>query len=378
MSTASTAQSLRAAFDAVEPLTIGVEEEVMLLDGETLQLAPRAGELLAALGGDPRFKLELPAAHIELLTPATASVPAAIGHLAGARRDLQRAAAGLGLRVAGAGAHPFSAPSGLLNRGTHFDAMRDGFGAVAGLQLVCGLHVHVAVGGANATIAVHDMLRGHLPELAAQAACAPFYIGRDSGLASVRPRIASLLPRQGMPPALGNIDGFARELEWGARAGALPHGRRWWWELRPHATYGTLEVRVCDTQATLAETAAMTATIHALVAALRERHLAGERAHPPPGWRLDENRWSACRDGVAGAMADPVTGVLEPTRDRLERLLTAIRPHGERLGCARRLDDARAMLATGGPAGIHRALAAEHGLRGLVACLAALFHPQRD
>ncbi len=80
--------------------------------------------------------------------------------------------------------------------------------------------------------------------------------------------------------------------------------RRWWWELRPHPTFGTLEIRVCDTQATLAETGALAATIHALVAWLRERHLAGERAETIPSWRIDENRWSACRHGVAGTMAD--------------------------------------------------------------------------
>jgi carboxylate-amine ligase len=95
MSMSMTSLALRAAFDAAESLTIGVEEEVMLLDGETLQLAPRAGELLAALAGDPRFKLELPAAHVELVTPAGASVPDAIAHLAAARRDLHREAGAL-------------------------------------------------------------------------------------------------------------------------------------------------------------------------------------------------------------------------------------------------------------------------------------------
>jgi carboxylate-amine ligase len=373
MSISLTSPALRAAFDAAESLTIGVEEEVMLLDAETLQLAPRAGELLAALAGDPRFKLEMPAAHVELVTPAEASVPDAIAHLAAARRDLQRAAGTLGLLAIGAGAHPFSAPIGTLNDGPRYDTVRNRYGIMAHVQQICGLHVHVAVGGADATIAVHDMLRAHLPDLAALAAAAPFYAGLDTGLASVRPKISALLPRQGVPPALGDIDGFARELAWGMRAGVMPDARRWWWELRPHPSFGTLEVRVCDAQATTAETAALAATIHALVAALRERCCTGERAAPVPAWRIDENRWSACRDGITGTMADPLTGDCESTRERLRRLLADLLPHAERLGCASALLDAGRPLATDGAAGIHRELVARHGLSGLVMALSGRF-----
>jgi carboxylate-amine ligase len=373
MSASVTARSVGAAFDAAQPLTIGVEEEVMLLDGDTLALAPRSAELLASLSGDPRFKLELPAAHVELMLPATASVAEAMAYLGAARRDLDCVAREHGLRVIGAGAHPFSAPIGELNEGSRYDALRERYGTVAGVQQVCGLHVHVAVGGADATIAVHDMLRAYLPEIAALAAAAPFYAARDSGLASVRPKIMGLLPRQGVPPALGDIDGFARELEWGARSGAVPEARRWWWELRPHPTFGTLEVRVCDTQATIEDTAALAATIHALIAALRDRHLAGERAATVAGWRIDENRWSASQHGVAGTMANLQTGEPELTCERLERLIAGLLGHAERLGCVTELLGAQRLLKTGGAACVHRALAAEHGLRGLVAALSMRF-----
>ena len=372
MAILTTAQALSAAFDAATPLTIGLEEEVMLVDGQTLLPAPRAAELLAALGGDPRFKLELPAAQLELLTPASASVAEAAACLRSARRDLQRAAGAFGLRVLSAGAHP-AALGGPLNGGPRFEELRNEFGAVVDAQQICGLHVHVAVGGAEATIAVHDMLRAHLPELAALAAAAPFHGGIDTGLASVRPKVADLLPRQGIPPALGDIAGFARELEWGTQAGVVPEARRWWWELRPHPSFGTLEVRVCDAQGAVAESAALAAVVHALVAALRERHLAGERAEPVPSWRIAENRWSACRRGVGGAMADLSSGEPQPTRLRLERLLDELYPFAESLGCARPLADARRRLTGGGVPAEHRALAADRGLPGLVAALCDRF-----
>ncbi len=346
----------------------------MLLDADTLELAPRAPELLRALDGDARYKPELPAAQIELLTPPVATAAEAARHLGEARRDLAAAAAPLGLLVAGAGAHPFAPPLGRLSDGVRYDSAQQEYGIVAAAQLVFGLHVHVAVGGADATIAVHDALRAHLPELAALAAAAPYYGGLDTGLASVRPEICGLLPRQGVPPALGSIEAFAAELSWGAAAG-MRDPRRWWWELRPHHVYGTLEVRVCDAQPDARGAGALAGVVHALVADLAARHDAGELGPPVPGWRIAENRWSACRHGLAGRMADPRTGASTPTAERVGVLLEDLTGAARRVGCEGALDDARAILAGGGEAARQREVGAERGARGLTAWLAERFVP---
>ncbi|HEX8104625.1 MAG TPA: glutamate-cysteine ligase family protein, partial [Solirubrobacteraceae bacterium] len=220
--------ALRAPFDAPgrTDLTVGLEEELMLLDAETLDLAPRAPELLATLAGDPRFKAEMPAAQIELVSAPATTVAAAAAVLAGARADLLAAGAGRTL-AAGAGTHPFAAAEGVLNEGPRYERIQAEYGAVARRQLVFGLHVHVAVTGADRALAVHDALRGHLPLLAALAANAPFHAGRDTGLASMRPKISEQLPRQGVPPALGSFDAYAAELGWGAAAGAVAEPRLW-------------------------------------------------------------------------------------------------------------------------------------------------------
>ena len=139
-----TAAELRTAFDAPEPLTLGLEEELMLLDRETLDLLPRAAEVIDA-AGDDRFKLELPAAQLELSLPPERSVPAAAAALAAARRDLIAAAEPIG-RLATAGVHPFAAVLGELNSGERYDLTRDEYGDIARSQLVCALQVHVAVG----------------------------------------------------------------------------------------------------------------------------------------------------------------------------------------------------------------------------------------
>jgi carboxylate-amine ligase len=366
-------RALRQSFERDAALTVGIEEELMLLDADTLELAPRGPELLAVLDRDPRFKLELPAAQFELITPPVATVADAAWHLRDARRHLAAAAGRLDLRVAGAGAHPFSAPLGPLNGGSRYDDTRAEYGIVAETQLMLGLHVHVAVGGADAAIAVHDALRAHLPELAALAAAAPYYAGRDTGLASVRPEILVLLPRQGVPPALESVEGFAAALAWGAAAGSVPEPRRWWWELRPHPGYGTLEVRVCDTQPDARAAAALAAVVHALVGDLTARHDAGDLPPPAVGWRIAENRWSACRWGLTGDMADLDSGRREPTAERVARLLEGLRESARRLGCAAELADARALLQAGGAAARQRAVGADRGARGLTAWLADRF-----
>jgi carboxylate-amine ligase len=367
------AEALRAPFERHTASTIGLEEELMLLDPDTLALAPRAPEALEAVAGDARFKLEMPAAQFELLTPPCATVADAAAELAAARRDLAAALAGR-LRLAAAGTHPFSSGRGPLNRLERYAAIEAEYGEVAHRQLVFGLHVHVAVPGADRALAVYNALRSHLPDIAALAANAPFYEGRDTGMASVRPKLSELLPRQGVPPAIASWDAFAQALRWGAASGRVPEPARWWWELRLHPVYGTLEVRVPDAQAEAADAAAVGALVHALVARLAARHDAGEPLPAAPTWRIAENRWSACRFGLDARLADLETGELQPARERLAELIEDVEGEGRRLGCAGELRRARSLAEANG-AVRQRALAAEHGLEGLVARLADAFAP---
>jgi carboxylate-amine ligase len=336
------ARSLRTAFDADRTLTVGVEEELMLLAPETLDLAPCAPAVLARLVGDVRYKPELPAAQLEIVGRPAATVPEAAAELLRARRDLARAAEGLA-RPAGAGVHPFASGIGVVSPGERYEQITAELGSVARRQLVFGLHVHVAVSGADCALAVYNALREELPALAALAGASPFYEGRDTRLASVRPELSGLLPRQGIPPAFADFEAYARALAWRGARGAFVDAR-WWWEARLHPVHGTLEVRVPDTQATVGETAAVAAVVHALVATLVDRHDAGDLPAPAETWRIAENRWSACRHGVAGPWVDVRSGAATTIRRHAETLLDDLRPAAERLGCAAQLDAARTSL----------------------------------
>ena len=365
------AERLREVLDQPGELTVGIEEELMVLDPASFDLAPRAAELLAALDYDPRFKPELPAAQIELVTTPAGSVGEVAEQLAAGRLALESAAAGE-MRLAGAGSHPFAAEEGVLNQGGRYRRTREEYGWAARRQLVFGLHVHVRVPGSERAVAVYNAMRSYLPELAALASNAPFHAGRDTGLASVRPKLSELLPRQGVPPPLASVEELAAALRWGARARAFPEARLWWWELRLHPLHGTVEIRAPDQQTTVGETAALAAFAHALVAHLVARHDAGEPLPRHPTWRIDENRWSACRHGVGGTLADLDTGEPRPARERLQALLEEIAPAAEELRCSAELGEARALIETPG-AERQREAAQDGDARGVAAWLAARF-----
>ena len=362
---------LREILDPERPATIGVEEELMVLDPESLDLLPRAADVLARLAGDARFKAELPAAQLELITAPVDGISELAAELATGRRDLAAAAAGIGV-IAGAGAHPFAGVAGELNPDPSYDHTRAEYGPVARRQLVFGLHVHVRVSGAERALAVYNALRSQLPLVAALAANAPLYDGADTGLASVRPKISELLPRQGVPPAFAALDEYTAALEWCAAAGVAPNPRTWWWELRLHPVHGTLEVRVPDQQTTVAETVAVAAVVRALVLDLAARYDAGEPLASAPTWRIDENRWSAGRHGLDGSLADLETGERRPVRELLGELLDRAERGAGDDATRRALADARALADENG-AIRQRAAARRGGVREATAELADRF-----
>ena len=339
--------SVRAVFDGEGDLSVGIEEELMTLDPETFDLSPVAAQVIEAAAMDGRVKSELPAAQLETVTSPCATVGAAAEQVYENRRAVARAADRFA-KLGAAGVHPFAEPRGVVTTERQRRPLVVEYGEVARLQLVFGLHVHVRVGGADRALAVYNALRSYLPELAALAANAPFIAGVDTGMASVRPKISELLPRQGVPPAFANWHEYSDAMSWGDAAGAFDHPRMWWWELRPHPGFGTLELRVPDQQTTVAETAAVAAVVQSLVAQLADRHDAGERLPVHPTWRIEQNRWSAARHGLKGVLADLDSGEAGPTRTRVRALIEALEPVTGRLGCAGELREAHSLAASGG------------------------------
>lgn len=366
-----TGEQLQATFDRATAFTVGIEEELMLIDPETLEPAPRAPQVMSWLAGDPRFKFELPAAQIEIATEPHATAVEAATALMAARRQLAAAVDGR-VRPIGAGVSPLGPGHAELVELPRYERTIRDYHPVIAWQLVSALQIHVAVPGSSRALAVYNHARAYLPWLAALAANGVFYQGIDTGLASVRPKICDLLPRQGMAPPIDSWHQYADALNWGQRSGSAPEPGTWWWELRPHPAFGTLEFRVPDTQATVADAAVLAAVIQALVVWLARRHDAGERLAVAPTWRLEENRWSACRHGVEGEMLDAETGERRGTRACLEWLLEQLAEIVAELRAATQLDRAAAMIDANG-AIEQRAAAQAGGAHSVALSLAERF-----
>jgi glutamate---cysteine ligase / carboxylate-amine ligase len=361
--------SLRDRFDAGTAFTIGLEEELLLLDPGSLDLAPRGPELLAALARPDRFRGELSPAQIEIVSPVAGSVGEAVAALAEGRAQAVDAAAG-SVRLAGAGAHPFAEPWSAIAPGDRYAALerRYRWGARQG-ALAAGLHVHLGVPGADRALAVYNALRGLMPDVAALAANAPFFGGRDTGLASIRPKLADALPRQGIGPAFPSWDAVAELLAWGRASGAVPDPAELWWECRLHPGYATVEVRAPDALARLADVEAVASVVQALARWLAGRFDAGELLPAHRELWIAENRWRAATDGVEGELLDLERTQLVPARRRLSELLDALGPVARELGTAPALARAAGWLDAPHPRR-HREVAARDGMRGLACWLA--------
>ena len=362
-----TVAAAEAAFAHDRSFTVGVEEELMLVDPESLELDPCAGEVVGALG-EERFVEELRPSQLEIVTGVCASPAAASAELAAARRALVDALDGR-VRILAAGTHPFSTYRGEITRGERYRAIADEYTWAAQRSLACGLHVHVAIAGAERALAVYNALRSYLPELAALGANSAYFEGRDTGMSSIRPKLNEAFPRSGVPPAFGSWDEVVRFVDWGRRGGLFPDATHFWWDLRPHLAFGTLEIRVVDTQTRLSDAAAIVTVVQGLVGHLAARFDAAEPLAVHETHWIAENAWRAHRYGVRGWLLDLDTGRPEPTRERLERLLTDLEPYAERVRFREQLADARTLLAGNG-SDRQRYVFERAGARGLTRWLA--------
>lgn len=312
------AERLRSLFAGTSAGTVGLEEELLVVHHDSWLPASAAG--IVQVVDDLRVKHELPACQLEIATSVHKDPVAAVAELRRCRA-LLAAACDPGLAVIAAPVHPLVDGPVELSATARAAGLDNRYREVIQRQLVSSLQIHLAFGDADCTLAVYNALRDLLPELAALAGAAPFLAGRDSGLCSVRPVIAAQLPRQGVPPIITSWEQFAEDLTWAVRGRAVDDPSEWWWELRPHLRYGTLELRVPDVQATTERTSALVRFVYALAARLTERHRRGELPAPAPSWRIAENRWSALRDGVRGELLDLRSGAVRRTRRCLHELI---------------------------------------------------------
>jgi glutamate---cysteine ligase / carboxylate-amine ligase len=289
------------------PLSIGVEEELMILDGETfepvgaVELFIRESEGLDLPG---RLKTEMHASIVELNTDVCADTGEAVDAIAELRKAADAIARRNGLRIAAAGAHPLAQPEELpIVQEQRYLDMVAYVGPIARRQGVSGLHVHLGVGSGDECFHALERILHWLPLMLALSVNSPYLAARETGLLSTRAAILAELPRSGAPPAFRSYAEWEEWVERLVRLGVTADYTRIWWDVRPHPRFGTLEVRMPDQPTSLERTAGFVELLRALVAA------ALEEPAPPydPARRGDyqQNRWAALRFGIEAELIHP-------------------------------------------------------------------------
>ncbi|MGH2854471.1 MAG: carboxylate-amine ligase [Solirubrobacteraceae bacterium] len=319
--------------------TVGLEEEFSLLDPATLEMVPRFEELLQDARARDRLLYEhitgeLISGEIEIVSGPGADLHDALVRQREQRRRLFALAEAHDLALGATGTHPWADYRAQRIIDTeHYRRVEEGLKYVAWRNNTFSMHVHVGVRDADRAVLVCDRLRGVLPLLLAISANSPYLDGRDSGLHSARTQsFTRSFPRCGVPDSFGGWDAYREYIELLLRTHSIVEFTQVWWSVRPHFAFGTVEVRICDAQATATESEALAALLVACVAqAARDVDEGAPFADPPPRM-VEENMWRAIRFGLDGRLIDMQRFEEYPAREAIERLAEWTAPVRGELG----------------------------------------------
>ena len=367
---------LEHRFGQSDPYTLGVEEEYMLLDGETFDLVQHIDTVLGAMAGhefEARVKPELMQSVIEIATPVCRTAADVHDELRQLRGFVVSTAREKGLRVASAGTHPFSLFE--RQRITARDRYRnlvDQLQYIARRELIFGLHMHVAVDDPEKAVKVVNGILVHLAPLLALSANSPFWRGEATGLASTRTAVFAAFPRSGPPPRFRDYADFAELVGQLEKTGCIADYTHIWWDVRLHPRLGTIEFRMCDAVTRVEDAVALTAFCQALVKHLCEQYERGEEIPSYHRILTTENKWLVARYGLEAPLMDLMTGRRNrvPAAQLVRRALRVLEPHARELGSERELEGVREILSRGN--GAERQLRTWNANRDVVEVVAEL------
>jgi carboxylate-amine ligase len=330
--------------------TIGVEEELMIVDAETLDLSNSIESLLAGIPQDltGEVKPELLESVLEIATTPCTNTQEVGEQLRRLRRAAQETAAREGLAIGSAGTHPFAMwEDARVVARPRYRELIAGLQFIARQELIFGQHVHVAVDGPDKAIHVANGMRVHVPLLLALSANSPFWRADATGLHSTRTPIFRAFPRVGIPPRYDDWEDYVKRIEFMKTAKTIQDHTYLWYDVRPHPFFGTVEIRVMDSQTRVEHTLGLTALIQALVKELGEHYDAGKELARYPYEMLDENKFIAARHGLEGELVDLPEATRVPTKQLARRVLDRVREHAQDLGSADDLDCVEDLLDNG-------------------------------
>ena len=344
------------AFGKSDQFTLGVEEEYMLLDGETFDLVQHIDTVLADVSGhelEPRINAELMQSVLEVATPVCHTPADVEAQLRALRTYVCEVAGARGMRVGSAGTHPFSLfERQRITAKDRYRALVDQMQYIARRELIFGLHVHVAVDDAEKAIQVVNGLIVHLAELVALSASSAFWRGEPTGLHSSRHMVFAAFPRSGPPPRFRDYADYAEVVGQLERTGCIADYTHIWWDIRLHPRLGTVEIRICDAVTRVEDAVALTAYCQALVKHYSELFDAGEEIPSYHRILTTENKWLAARYGLEAPVMDLLTGKRNrgTVASSVRRTLKTIAPHARELGAEEQLEGIEEILRRGNAA----------------------------
>ncbi len=348
----SALDAARGHFAEATDFTIGIEEEFQILDRDTLLMTNRFEELrdacqAGALG--EHVAGELIASEIEVKTGRGETFNDAALMLIERRRGLAEEAAKLGLLVGATGTHPTSPWQDQRIIDTpHYRIVEGTLRYIAWRNNTFGMHVHVGIRGADRAMAVANAMRAHVPELLALSCTSPWLEGRITHLRSTRTQIFTrMFPRCGIPDIFDDWDDYDRYVRFLLATGSIREHTEIWWTVRPHQSFGTIEIRACDALPDLGESIALAAFQTALTARAARLYDAGELPAPTRARDLEENLWRALRWGMSRDLIDLDRRAAIPAADRVRALLADCAPEIEALNLQRWLAPLEGLIEHG-------------------------------
>lgn len=332
--------------------TLGVEEEFQIVHAETRELRSYVSQLLeegkkhAILR--ERVRPEMHQSVVETGTGICRDIKQARDEITELRQTLVSLAKKDNLRIVAAGTHPFSDwKKQDITDGERYKVIVEDLQDVARANLIFGLHVHVGIKDRDVAMALANQVRYFLPHILALSTSSPFWLGRDSGLKSIRSEIFKRFPRTGIPGHFDSYAQFQGYVDLLVKTGCMDNAKKIWWDVRAHPFFDTVEVRVCDMTTRLDDTVAITALIQALMGKLYllYRRNLGFREYRRE--LIEENKWRAVRYGLDGSLID--FGKMEqvPVRALIGELLDFCEETSEIFGSQHELERIRRILKEG-------------------------------
>ncbi len=304
--------------------TIGVEEEFQIIDPATCALRSHVSQLISAASPDiiEQVKHEMHQSIVETGTNICQNVAELRIEMHRTRGELVAAAERVGLQVAAAGTHPFSSwIDQVISPGERYQNIIEELQQLARSLLIFGMHVHVAMPDKQTTIDIMNMVRYFLPHLLALSTSSPFWMGRNTGLKSFRTTVFRRFPRTGVPEQFESWSAYENFVNLLIKLNCIDNGKKIWWDVRPHPTFGTLEFRMCDVATKVEEAVAIAALTQAIIVKLHRLYTRNQSFRLYRRALIEENKWRAARYGIEGKLIDFGKEAEVPMRDLTLELL---------------------------------------------------------